>query len=215
MERQRVREWSRGYIIEHWTRVLAVAVLVVTGFYIHWPFLGGGPDSFLMANMRFLHFLFAYVLLLGLAIRIYMAAFSRFDADWRDFLTLDNVTNVPDIVKYYLFLSASHKDYRKYNPLQAFSYLAVGVSIVVMGLTGGALYHGNLFGFIPCPASFQWVNDILGGEPNTRLLHLALTWFFIIFTIIHVYMSVMISAVNKDGSLASIFTGYKLKSHHT
>ncbi len=215
MERELIREWSRTYILEHWTRVLAVTVLVVTGFYSHWPFMAGGPDSFIMANMRFLHFLFAYVLILGLIIRAYLASFSRFDRDWRDFLTLDNFRNLPDIIGYYLFMSKGHKDYRRYNPLQAFAYLAVGISIVIMALTGCALYHGRLFNLIACPDSFGWVNTAMGGEPNTRLLHLAITWFFIIFTLIHVYMSLMISMVNKDRSMTSIITGYKLKTRHS
>ena len=215
MEQELKREWSRGYIVEHWTRVLAVTVLVVTGFYIHWPFMAGGPGSFLMANMRFLHFIFAYILILGLVIRLYMAGFSRFDADWRDFLTLDNFKDLPDIIGYYLFLTKSHKEYRRYNPLQAFAYLAVAGCIVIMTLTGAAIYHGSLFGFIPCPATFGWVNNLMGGEPNTRLLHLAVTWFFIIFTLIHVYMSFMITAVNKDRSITSIITGYKLKTRHS
>jgi Ni/Fe-hydrogenase 1 B-type cytochrome subunit len=214
MERELVREWNRTYIIEHWTRVLSIAVLTVTGFYIHWPFVAGGPDSFLMANMRFFHFVFAYVLILGLVIRIYLAINSRFDADWRDFITIDNVKNIPDIVGYYLFLTNRHKAYRRYNPLQAFAYLAVGACIVIMTLTGCALYHGRLFSLVQCPDNFLWVNTMLGGEPNTRLLHLAVTWFFLIFTIIHVYMSLMISAVNHDRSMTSIITGYKLKTHH-
>jgi Ni/Fe-hydrogenase 1 B-type cytochrome subunit len=215
MEQVLKREWNRTYIVEHWTRVLAVAMLVLTGFYIHWPFVAGGPDSYLMANMRFLHFVFAYVLILGLFVRLYLAVFSRFVADWRDFLTVGIITNLPDIAGYYLFLKKSHKDYRRYNPLQALAYLAVAVCIVLMALTGGAIYHGMLFGVIACPAGFAWVNTLLGGEPNTRLVHLALTWFFIIFTVIHVYMSFMISAVNKDGSMMSIITGYKIVKHHS
>lgn len=207
------REWSVGYIIEHWVRVISIAVLVFTGFYIHWPFMAGGPESFIMAWMRFFHFVAAYTLMLGLVVRVYMSVRSTFDADWKDFVSIENFKNLPDITKYYLFLSDAHKHYRKYTPLQAFAYLAVGALIVIMALTGGAIYHGRLFGFIPSPGSFQWVNAVLGGEPNTRLVHLAITWFFLIFVMIHVYMSLMMDWVNKDRTLTSIFTGYKLKKH--
>jgi Ni/Fe-hydrogenase 1 B-type cytochrome subunit len=207
------REWSMGYIIEHWTRVVSIAVLVFTGFYIHWPFMAGGPESFIMKWMRFLQFVTAYALMLGLVVRIYMAFKSTFDADWKDFSLTENIRNIPDILGYYLFLKGSHKPYRRYTPLQALAYLGVGVLIVVMALTGGAIYRGSLFGFIPSPGSFQWVNSLLGGEPNTRLVHLAITWFFLIFVLIHVYMSFMMDWVNKDRTLTSIFTGYKLKKH--
>ncbi len=213
MTNELTREWSVGYIIEHWTRVLSIVVLTFTGFYIHWPFMAGGPDSMIMAWMRFFHFVSAYALILGLVVRIYMAFRSTFDSDWKDFATFDNFRNLPDITRYYLFMSDSHKHYRRYTPLQAFAYLAVAFLIVLMALTGGAIYHGRLLGFIPSPGSFQWVNSLLGGEPNTRLVHLAITWFFLIFIMIHVYLSFLTGWVNKDGTLSSIFTGYKLKKH--
>ncbi len=210
---KKVKEWNLAYILEHWIRVLAVAVLVFTGFYIYRPFLAGGPESFIMAWMRFFHFVAAYALILGLVVRVYMAFRSTFDRDWRDFGIIRNIKNVPDILGYYLFIKGAHKDYRKYNPLQALAYLGVGLVILVTIFTGGALYHGNLFGFIKAPDHFQWVNSILGGEAVTRIIHFLATWFFIIFVLIHVYMSLMINAVHKDKTFLSIFTGYKVKSH--
>ncbi len=215
MEKDMVREWSREYIIEHWVRVIAIAVLTFTGFYIHWPFMAGGPESFIMAWMRFFHFVAAYALILGLVVRVYMAFRSTFDSDWRDFGLIENIKNLPDIAGYYLFIKGSHKDYRRYNPLQALAYLFVGLVILFTGLTGAAIYHGSLFGFIPCPASFRWVNTIMGGESMTRMMHFFAMWFLIIFVVIHVYMSLLITLVNKDKTILSIFTGYKLKKHHS
>ncbi len=207
------REWSTGYIAEHWTRVVSIAILVFTGFYIHWPFMAGGPDSFLMANMRFFHFIAAYALVLGLLIRIYMAFRSTFDADWKDFSVVENLKNTPDVLGYYLFFKGSHKDYRKYNPLQALAYLFTGVVIVLTFLTGGALYHGKLFGLIAAPGAFQWVNGILGGESSTRNWHTLFMWYFVIFVIVHMYLAISISMIQKDRTFTSIFTGYKLKKH--
>ncbi len=213
MANEMIKEWSVGYVLEHWIRVISIGVLILTGIYIHWPFIPGGPDSTIMASMRFLHFLAAYALILGLIVRIYMAFRSTFDADWRDFSVTQNLKNVPDILGYYLFMKGSHKDYRKYNPLQALAYLVVGLAIIFETLTGAALYHGNLFGFIKAPGSFLWVSNMLGGESYTRIWHILVMWFFIIFVLIHVYMSIMINMINKDKTLSSIFTGYKLKKH--
>lgn len=213
MGKERVKAWSLGYILEHWIRVIAIAVLVFTGFYIHWPFIAGGPDSFIMAWIRFCHFVAAYVLILGLVVRIYMAFRSTFDSDWRDFSIIENLKNMPYIVGYYLFIiHKKRQEYRRYNPLQALAYLFVAVVIVFTALTGAALYHGKLFLFITAPDSFRWVNTLLGGESYTRLWHIAAMWFFIIFTLVHIYFGLMIAAVNKDKSFASIFTGYKLKN---
>lgn len=211
MAQKLMKTWSLGYIIEHWTRVIAIAVLTFTGFYIHWPFIAGGAESFIMSWMRFLHFVAAYVLILGLVVRVYMAFRSTFDADWKDFGIIRNIKNIPDILGYYLFIKGSHQDYRKYNPLQALAYLGVAAVIVVTAFTGGALYHGNVFGFIKAPDSFLWVNALLGGESATRIVHILSMWFFIVFVLIHVYMSIMATWVNKDRTFTSILTGYKLK----
>ena len=211
MAQKLTKTWSLGYIIEHWTRVIAIAVLTFTGFYIHWPFIAGGLECLLMSWMRFFHFIAAYVLTLGLVVRLYMAFRSTFDADWQDFGIIRNIKNIPDILGYYLFIKGSHKDYRKYNPLQALIYLCVAAVIVVAALTGGALYQGNIFGFIQAPDSFLWVTALLGGDPATRSVHILSMWFFIVFVLIHVYMSIMTTMVNKDKTLTSILTGYKLK----
>ena len=213
MENIYKREWSAGYIIEHWVRVISIVVLTFTGLYIHWPFIAGGPESFIMAWMRFFHFTAAYALILGLVVRVYMAFRSTFDNDWKDFSIIENLKNVPDILGYYLFIKGSHKDYRKYNPLQALAYLFVAVVIIFTALTGGALYHGRVFLILSAPASFQWVSSLLGGESYTRIWHILAMWFFIIFILIHVYMSIMITMINKDRTFSSIFTGYKLKKH--
>ena len=86
-----IREWSAGYIIDHWVRVISIVVLTFTGLYIHWPFIAGGPESFIMAWMRFFHFIAAYALILGLVVRVYMAFRSTFDSDWKDFSITENM----------------------------------------------------------------------------------------------------------------------------
>jgi Ni/Fe-hydrogenase 1 B-type cytochrome subunit len=213
MTNELTKEWSLGYILDHWIRVIAIVVLIFTGIYIHTPFIAGGPDSTIMASIRFFHFVAAYALILGLVIRIYMAFKSTFDADWKDFSITENLKNVPDILSYYLFIKGSHKDYRKYNPLQALAYLITGLAIIFTVLTGGALYHGKLFGVLTCPDSFRWVSTMLGGESYTRIWHILTMWYFIIFVLIHMYLAISITMINKDRTFTSIFTGYKLKKH--
>jgi Ni/Fe-hydrogenase 1 B-type cytochrome subunit len=209
---QTIKAWSLGYILDHWIRVIAIAVLVFTGIYIHTPFIAGGPDSFIMASMRFFHFVAAYALILGLVVRVYMAFKSTFDADWKDFSIIENIKNIPDVLGYYLFIKGSHKDYRRYNPLQALAYLFTGVVIICTALTGAAIYHGRLFLIFPA-GSFQWVNTLLGGESYTRIWHILFMWYFIVFVLIHMYLALSITMIEKDRTLTSIFTGYKLKKH--
>src|SRR3990172_8466860 len=213
MEREYEYSWNLTYRIDHWVRVLALTILTFTGFYIHWPFLPGGePGGFaVMAWMRFAHFTAAYIFILGLVVRLYLAFNSTFDADWRDFGIIRNLKNIPDILLYYLFLKKTHKEYRRYNPLQAFTYLFWVFLTLFLVLTGFALYRGKVFGIIPAPDSFLWVRDLLGGESYTRIWHFLAMWVFLITVAIHVYMAAMTTWIRRDHTFRSIFSGYKLK----
>ncbi len=213
MERVYRYEWNLTYRIDHWVRVIALAVLTLTGFYIYWPFLEGSAEGGidLMAWMRFAHFTAAYALILGLVARVYLAFNSSFDADWRDFGIGRNLKNVPDILGYYLFLKGTHKEYRRYNPLQAFTYLFWAALILFLALTGFALYRGKVFGLIPAPDAFLWVHDLLGGESWTRVWHFLAMWVFLVTIAIHIYMATMTAWVRRDHTVRSMITGYKLK----
>ncbi len=211
MERLYHYEWNVTYRLDHWIRFLAIGLLTVTGFYIHWPYMAGGPDSSIMAYMRFLHFIGAYVLVLGLVLRVYLAFKSTFDADWRDFGIWRNLRNIGDVAAYYLFIKNGHKDYRRYNPLQALTYLFWAFLIIFLALTGFALYHGRVYGILPAPVSFRWVSDLLGGESYTRIWHFLGMWVFIITAGIHVYMAIMIGATRHDHTVRSMITGYRYK----
>ena len=125
-----------------------------------------------------------------------------------------NLVNVPDILCWYLFLKKEHKKYRRYNPLQAYAYLGVAVLMVLAAVTGFAIYHGKIFLFVDAQATFGWVNHLMGSESYTRIAHILIMWCFIVFMIIHVYLSWMNSAVKRDESFTSIFTGYKLPVDH-
>ncbi|MBI5049950.1 MAG: Ni/Fe-hydrogenase, b-type cytochrome subunit [Nitrospirae bacterium] len=211
MEKELKYEWNLSYRIEHWVRVLAIAVLVLTGFYIHSPFMGGGPESYTMAWMNFFHTLSAYALLLGLIVRIYMAFNSSFDRDWQDFGLIRNLKAAPEMLGYYLFLKSSYERARKYDALQAIAYPFIGIVIIFQVMTGAALYKGRLFGFINSSESFRWVSTMLGGESYTRIWHYLAMWVVIIFAGVHIYFSLLRTVTFRDKTFTSMFNGYKLK----
>jgi Ni/Fe-hydrogenase 1 B-type cytochrome subunit len=217
MEREYEYAWSLTFRVGHWVTVLAVAVLALTGFYIHWPFLEGSAPGGLdvMAWMRFSHFVAAYALILGLVIRIYLAFASTFAADWRDFGLWRNLRNVPDMAAYYLFLKRGHQEYGRYNPLQALMYLFWVLLILFLTLTGFALYQGKVFGILPAHSAFRWVTAVLGGESYTRIWHTLGMWAFLITVSHHVYMGAITGWMNRDHTFRSIITGYKVKYRRT
>lgn len=160
-----------------------------------------------MALMRLLHMIFAYVLILGVLARFYFSLRPDLIGDWKDFNFLKNLKNVPDILGYYLFLKKSHREYRRYNPLQALVYYVLALTIIFQAATGFALYPGAPI----LHRAFSWINRVLGGEIYTRLLHYIITWVFILFIPVHVYLGLLQSIVKKDSTFISIFTGYKTK----
>lgn len=207
--------WSVAYRVTHWVFTAVLAVLTFTGFYIYGTFLpaAGDQEFALMAWMRFSHFVAAYVLILALAVRIYLAFWSTFDANWREFRVIRNIKNSPDIVRYYLFLTEEHKEYKRYNPLQALTYLFWAFLVIFMAITGFALYDGTLFGVVSAKSVFGWVNTLLGGRSHTRICHYLGMWVFLITIAVHIYMAISQTIIQRDHTLHSMFTGYKLKTN--
>jgi Ni/Fe-hydrogenase 1 B-type cytochrome subunit len=60
----------------HWINALAIVVLAVTGYFIGSPppsLTGEASDHYLFGDIRFAHFVAAYVLIVGCAFRLYWA----------------------------------------------------------------------------------------------------------------------------------------------
>ena len=77
-----------------------------------------------------------------------------------------------------------------------------GASLVVTGLALYALYE-------PRHWFYRWfmpLNDLIG-IPYVRLVHLIGMWCFIIFAMIHVYLSILSGNVDRDGTISSMFSG--------
>jgi len=202
MSRIKVYHWTAAVRIEHWWHVAAMTILVVTGFYIHSPFIAGGSET--MAWMRFFHFVSMYVLIFGLIMRVYLAFNSMTAADWRELMPLPgNLAGIPDMLAYYLFLKDTHKKYERYNPLQGLTYFVMGLLILIMVCTGFAMHGGWLH------STFAWVNPMLGGEPVTRVVHFLGMWVLICLSAVHIYFVLRQDLLEKDRTLMSMVDGYR------
>ena len=117
--------------------MVAIMLLIFTGFYIH------APQSFrLFGNMdgaRMVHFAMAYVLCFGVVLRVYYAIAAK-DAKNIVFNPKTDIPNLPSMMKYYLFMSNSHPDYGKYNPGQKAMYTGWLVMALIQIITGFILY---------------------------------------------------------------------------
>ncbi|WP_276619700.1 Ni/Fe-hydrogenase, b-type cytochrome subunit [Syntrophomonas wolfei] len=180
--------WIR---IFHWTNMIAITMLCLTGFYIH------APESFrLFANMdnaRMIHFGMAYLLCVGVLGRVYYAIVAD-DAKNIVFSVTKDTPKFPSMMKYYLFMADSHPYYGKYNPGQKMMYTGWLFMALIQIITGFVLYK---------PDMFMAVSGWLGGYMAVRVIHYIVTWLFVLSVLAHVYLDI------SEGVpvLKSMFTG--------
>lgn len=204
--------WEWPIRAMHWAAAAAIVVLAVTGFYIGRPyFITGGEavDHYLMGWMRFLHFTAAGVFVATGIVRAYWLLagnqFERFKALFP--IRLRDWVNGLKQVKYYLMIQpekAPH--YLGHNPLQQFSYTGMYGVALIMVATGFAMYgQANPGGFFY--TLFGWVVPLLGGIQIVHFVHHVMTWVFLIFVPIHVYLALRADLLERTGTISSIVSG--------
>jgi Ni/Fe-hydrogenase 1 B-type cytochrome subunit len=171
-----------SYRILHELIMGSIIILIITGFYIHRPFIGGG--GFLMSMTRGVHFFFAAILIIAVITRI-VVMFVGKDRDWRSFIpTASDFKLFPAIINYYAYVGKEPVLVKKYNPLQMISYCLAFILIIFQILSGLAMKF-------PDNPAIRWFNyGFLNNSIETRVAHFVVTWLFIMFLMIHVYLTI-------------------------
>lgn len=169
-----------SFKILHELIMWSIVALALTGFYIHRPFVEGG--GFLMSMMRGVHNLFAIILIVSVVTRVVLMFTGR-DRDWRSFLpTGSDFKLLGRTINYYAYISDEPVLTKKYNPLQMLSYCLAFVLVVFQILSGLALKY---------VVAFSWLNFGWFGNPiEVRMGHYVVTWLFIMFIMVHVYLTI-------------------------
>ncbi len=205
--------WEVPVRSSHWFIVASIAVLAVTGLYIGHPFIivsGRARDHFVMGWMKVIHFYAAIVFMLAVLVRIvWMFAGNRY-ARWNQFIptTYMRLRDFVRTLKFYLFLRTRPPAVIGHNPLAGATYTIVFVLYFVMIGTGLALYSGNASVNSPAHA-LRFLIPLFGGLQAERWLHHIGMWLLFGFIVHHIYSAVMYSAVERNATTESIFTGYK------
>lgn len=207
--------WELPIRIFHWINAISIVLLMITGIYIGKPFLGATIQeeayfSSVMWWIRYLHFFSAFLFTVNLLIRWYWVFKGNKYATSNPFRKIFWVETW-EVVKFYLFLKNKKPHYVGHNPLAQLSYwIFIGLGSIIMIFTGFFLY------FEPQPESFfgsfffSWVPVVFGGDSFTiRSLHHLVAWGFMIFMVVHIYMSFREDYLARNGTMSSIVTGYK------
>lgn len=195
----------------HWTNVLSIAVLAVTGFFIGTPFsFGSSASDFTMGWIRFFHFVAGYALTVSLVSRIIWSIIGNEYSSWKAFfpmLTAQGREKMVKMFRYYLFLDRKVPETIGHNPLATTAYFALFCLYIVMILTGFALYAQHApAGLMHRSLGFMYA---MFSNQGMRLTHHLSMWFIVGFVINHLYSAWLMDIKEHGGEISSMFSGYK------
>lgn len=177
------------FVITHWINLIAMIILIITGFCIHFPFV---PE--VMGIARGAHVMCGFILTINAIVRVVLAFFVKTSPtggtrkqvkDYKTWLPQkDNRHQAVEWVKYYLFLRKTHPLGAKLGVPQKLSYLAIAPLILIMFWTGLCIWAPTM-DWGPC----LWTLDLVGGAMSMRIIHYFLMYVFICFMLIHVYLA--------------------------
>jgi Ni/Fe-hydrogenase 1 B-type cytochrome subunit len=224
----RVFVWELPVRVYHWLNAASILALVITGFLIAnppaLPLSGEAAFRFWFGKVRMIHFIAAYVFLFNFIIRIYWGFVGNKYASWKNFIPSNRrfFTEMWQVIKIDI-LQLKGKEHMAvgHNALAGFIYFMTFLAFVVQVITGFGLYAATSIWWLP--QLFAWVPGMFGGDAPLRHFHHAAMWFFILFTVIHVYLVFYHDYVEGRGEISSMGGGWKfieedaveeLKTHH-
>lgn len=207
----RVYVWDIVVRLAHWLIAGSLLVLAVTGFYIGAPYVtvtGEAGQHFVMGTMRTIHGYAAIVFTLAVLSRILWMFVGPHYARWYNFIPIhpERIYGLFPTLKFYLFFTDRPPGFVGHNPLAGATY--VFVFLIYLGMIGTglgmwAVGRGDFMGW------FTWLLPVFGGAAEARWLHHVGMWLLIGFFVHHVYSAITMSVSERNGTLESIFTGFK------
>jgi Ni/Fe-hydrogenase 1 B-type cytochrome subunit len=212
----RVYVWELPVRFYHWMNALCVAVLIVTGFLIGSPRAlstsAEAYQSYSFGIVRFLHFVAAFTFFFNFMFRIYWGFVGNQYARWTNFIphVREQIKEMKEVLQVDVLqtrlkgaISIGH------NALAGFVYFLSFLAFLFQSLTGFALYSSMSKSFFP--RLFAWITPLMGGDFGVRQWHHAFMWFFILFTIVHVYLVFYHDYIEARGTVSSMVGGWKFE----
>ena len=212
--------WEAPVRLWHWVMMLAMFVLIGTGFLIGVPPPAVGGEAtfnFWFGYIRFLHFAAGYVFAIMFVLRVYWAIvgnkFAReiFVVPF-SMLTAKFWSGLIHQALYYLFVYKDSRGYQGHNPLAAaamfFMYLLGAVWII---LSGFALY-GEGAGMASWQFRFftSWLQPLVGDSQALHTYHRLGMWYLILFSIVHMYMVIREDVFSKETVISTMINGWRV-----
>ncbi len=211
---RRVYVWELPVRLFHWVNAVCIVLLVATGILISRPLnLGNVSEasfSYWFGTVRFIHFATAYVFFFNFVFRVYWGFVGNEYANWRAFLPFRKSQRheIVDVLKVDILLGEGEVEGSAgHNSLAGLTYFVMFLVFLFQCATGFGLYAAMSDAWFP--GLFAWVVPLMGGDFATRQWHHMMMWFFIVFTLIHVYLVFYHDYVEGRGVLSSMAGGWK------
>lgn len=206
--------WELPVRFYHWINALCILALSITGYIIgNPPAMQSAAEasfSYWFGTVRYIHFIFAYIFLFNFLVRIYWGFVGNRFANWRNYIPYSkrHWKDMLEIIKVdILQVKCSENPNLGHNALASFTYFLTFIVFLLQVMTGFGMYSAMSHAFIP--SLFAWVPSILGGDLATRNLHHIFMWFFILFSLIHVYLVFYHDYIERNGVTSSMIGGWK------
>jgi Ni/Fe-hydrogenase 1 B-type cytochrome subunit len=213
---RRLYVWELPVRAYHWINAAAIVVLGSTGYIIGNPpslaYMPEASQQSWFGTVRMVHFIAGYVFLFNFLVRVYWGFVGNRYARWDQFIptTRRQWRELVEVLKVDVLqtrlrgaISIGH------NMLAGFTYFLSFWVFLFQALTGFALYSDMSGSFLPRMA--RWVVPLMGGDMAVRHWHHAMLWFYVVFTLIHVYLVFYHDYVEGRGTTSSMVGGWKFE----
>ena len=211
---KKIYVWQLPVRFYHWLNALCVTALAVTGYLI------GSPPAIQSASeasfgywfgiVRFIHFLAAFLFFFNFVFRIYWGFVGNRFAKWDTFIPLRKEQWKEMFHVFCLDVLQICKEPLKsigHNSLAGFTYFITFIAFLFQSVTGFGMYAAMSHSWLP--NLFAWIVPFMGGDFAVRQWHHVMMWFFIIFSIIHVYLVFYHDYIEERGTISSMAGGWK------
>jgi Ni/Fe-hydrogenase 1 B-type cytochrome subunit len=201
----------------HWIHALSFLTLCVTGYFIGNPMQsahGEASASFTMGNIRFIHFLAAYVFAIGFVFRMYWAIVGNKFAKEIFFLPIWDRKWWGELLhecKYYALIDSKIVKYPNHNALARTAMFLFNVlGTIFMILTGFALYAEGMGRDSGFDAWFGWVIPLIGDSERVHNWHHIGMWILFSMAMGHIYAAFRGDVMSRQAHSSTIISGYRM-----
>lgn len=215
---ERVYVWEWPVRLYHWVNALAVVILAVSGYIIGKPvsFVSSAEayQGYWFGTVRFAHFAAGFVLFFNFTFRIYWGFVGNRYARWDNFLPLTPALfkrqrrEALTVLKTDVMLARGESiPSVGHNALAGWTYVLFFLAFLFQSVTGFGLYAAMSDAWLP--RLFAWIVPMMGGDFAVRQWHHAMMWFFVLFSLVHVYLTFYHDYVEGRGVISSMAGGWK------